>query len=376
MRYVSDSKKDKKGRKVRPNLPNVKPNRVAPPIPEPIITERDGVKVNISSAIKNAHKANKPPKEPMDSERIHAIVIRVLIGVAIAAGIAAVMFIVYFFALNNSGEQSGIEEIEGYPALVGGINIETTPVAVASLSPLLTDLCETLPIGNSLAAVSEYCNNPNELPTVGTPLLPDIDSIIELDAEYLLTITPLTTKQKISLEQTGTKVLEFEMPTTISGFSDLASEIATLFLGKEDGPQIGSGIYGRMSNSLSLYSAAVNNVTDDRPTYALMFDLSGYTATSETVEAQIFSSILGPVAVAGQGYATTLEQVAAADPEVLILPNTLTMEDLIDTGLENSTAAQNSNIFFIDMSDIETFKPTLLFEVAKIAAKVYPDLQL
>ncbi len=376
MRYVSDSRKDKKGGRKQPKLPKVKPSRTPNPVPAPIVTERDGVKVNISAAVKNAHKANKPPKEPLDRERIHGIVIKVLIAAAIVVGVAATMFIVYYLAENSSGNQNNIEQIDGFPALVSGINIEKPPVTVASLSPLLTDLCETLPLGDSLTAVSDYCNNPGALPTVGTPLLPDIDSIIELGPEYLLTVTPLTLKQKISLEQTGTKVLEFNIPTSVSGLADLATEIATLFLGKEEGPQIGSGIYGRLTESLTLYSAAVNNVTDERPSYALLFDLSGYTATSETIEAQIFSSVLGKVAVAGQGYATTIEQVAAADPEVLILPDSLTMEDLAGTGLEDGTAAQNSNIFFIDISDLETYKPTILFEVAKIAAKVYPELSL
>ncbi len=376
MRYVSDSKKDKQGKRKRPNLPNVKPSRAVLPVPKPIVTERDGVKVNISSAIKNAGRSGKPPKEPIDREQVNGIIIKLLIAVAIALVIAAVMFLVYYFAQSGSEDTIQSETFEGFPALVGGINIEAPPTTVASLSPMLTDLCDTLPVGEQLTAVSSYCNNPNELPTVGTPLLPDIDGIIELDPEYLITLTPLTLRQKISLEQTGTKVLEFEMPTSVSGFKDLSSELATLFLGKVKGPTVGGGIYDRFSDSLNLYANAIDSATEQRPSYSLLFDLSGYSATADTLEAQIFSSILGSPAATGQGYATTLEQIVDADPEVLILPNSYTMEDLSGTGLDVGTAAQNSNIYFIEISELETFRPTMLFDLAKIAASVYPELGL
>ncbi len=380
MRYVSDSKKGRQGKKKKPNLPTVKPRRaVRPSIPEPIISERDCVKVHISSAVKNATKGSKPPREPMDREVINGIVIKVLIGLAIAVAVAAAMFFVYYLAQQSNPNSQEVMEFAGYPALVGGINVEDPPTTVVSLSPMLTDLINTLPIGEQLSAVSDNCNNPDSLPIIGTSLLPNIDKIIELDPEYLITITPLTMRQKISLEQTGTKVLEFDMPTTVTGFSDLAAEIATLFLGKEEGPIVGSGIYGRFSDSLAQYSNAINNAVEERPNYTLLFEINGaygFSATADTMEAQIFSSILGQPAATGQDYATTLEQIADADPEVLILPDSYTIDDLSGTGLETGTAAQNSNIFFIDMSALETFNPTILFEIAGIAAAVYPELGL
>ncbi len=381
MRYVSDSRKGKKDRDKKPTVPITRPGRAKHPEPSPKteVTERDGVRVSISSAVKSTQMDTatpKPPKEPLDNEALTAIAIKVLIGLAVAIGIAGVMFLVYFFASRNTGAQQSSEAFEGYPALVGGINIDEPPLSVASLSPMLTELTATLPLTNPLTSVSEHCDNPDELPTIGTPLLPDIDKIIELDPEYLITLTPLTLRQKIELEQTGTKVVEFEMPTTVSGFSDLASELATLYLGKDKGAAVGSGIYGRFADSLALYSTAVNKVADDRPRFALILDISGFSATSDTIEAQIFSSILGQPSVTGEGYATTLEQVADSDPEVLILPNTITMQDIAGTGLDTGTAAQNSNIYFIDISNLEKYKPALLFDLARIATSVYPDLEL
>ncbi len=384
MRYVSDSRKSKKEKGKNPALPKPTPSRAKHPVPPPIpeVSEREGVKVSISSAVRSAQVGAKPPKkskeprQPIDPEQISTIAIRVLICFAVVAAISGVMFLVYFFASQNSSLQDPIENFEGYPALVGGININEPPTSVASLSPLLTELTTTLPITNPLTSVSEHCSNPDGMPTIGTPLLPDIDKIIELDPEYLITLTPLTLRQKIELEQTGTKVLEFEMPTTVSGFSDLASELATLYLGKDEGAAVGSGIYGRFSDSLALYSTAVNNVTQDRPNFVLMLDISGFSATSDTIEAQIFSSILGQPAVTGESYGTTLEQVIDSDPEVLILPNTITMQDLAGTGLDTGTAAQNSNIYFIDMTNLEKYKPALLFDLARIANSVYPELEL
>ncbi len=379
MRYVSDSKREKRNKRRRqPPVRRPSPGRAIHPSENPItpvetptIMERDGVKVNISSAIKKAGRTPKPPKKPIDSEKVNGIIIKVLIGFGILVAVVLIMVVVYYFATNSPDAPETVEEVEGYPALVGGLNIEAPPESVASLSPLLTDMVTTLPLGDPLIAVSEYCRNDTGLPSVGTPLLPDIDGIIEHSPDYLITLTPLTRQQKISLEQVGTKVLEFSTPTTVGGFADLASEIATLFLGKERGSAVASGIYGRFSDTLAQYSTTINLPVEERPSYSLLFDLSGFSATPDTLEAQIFGSVLGRTAVEGQGYATTMEDIVAADPEILILPDTLTMQDLSGTGLENGTAAQNAKVFFIDMSYVETYSPKLLFDLAVIAKSVY-----
>ncbi len=378
MRYVSDSKRERRNKRRRqPPVRKPSPGRAIHPsdpsqsVDKPTIIECDGVKVNISAAVKKAGRTQKPPKKPIDTEKVNGIIIKVLIGFGILVAVVFIMVVVYYFATSSTDTPEIVEEVEGYPALVGGLNIESPPESVASLSPLLTDMVTTLPLGDPLIAVSEYCRNDTGLPSVGTPLLPDIDGIIEQSPDYLITLTPLTRQQKISLEQVGTKVLEFATPTTVGGFADLASEIATLFLGKERGAAVASGIYGRFSDTLAQYSTTINLPVEERPTYSLLFDLSGFSATPDTLEAQIFGSVLGRTAVEGQGYATTMEDIVAADPEILILPDTLTMQDLSGTGLENGTAAQNAKIFFIDMSYVETYNPKLLFDLAMIAKSVY-----
>ncbi len=392
MRYVSDSKREKRNKKSKrpvvkrpkahPKLPTTgSPDRAiheAPelPIDKPTVIEREGVKVNISAAVKRAHRGNKIPKKPIDRDKVSSIIIKVLIGFGIAVALTLVMVMVYYFATQSTDTQPQAEEVEGYPALVGGINIEAPPATVASLSPLLTNMVKTLPLGDPLIAVSEYCENDNNLPVVGTPLLPDVDSLIELGPEYLITLTPLTIQQKISLEQVGITVLEFAAPTTVGGFSDLASELATLFLGDEQGVAVASAIYGRFSNALAQYSTAVDRPVEERPSYSLMFDLSGFSATPDTIEAQIFTSVLGRAAVEGQGYATTMQDILDADPEIIILPDTLTFADLEGTGLELGSAAQNNMIFFIDMKNVETYNPLLLFDLAEIANHVYPELTI
>ncbi len=380
MKYVSDSakaKKDKKKRSAPTPRKAVKTTAVKSDAPEissvdiskRIVTERDGVRVDVSAAMRNAQRQTPTRKRTPIAAMPQIDSTKILIGVAIALAVLTVMALVYYFsseAVNNPAEEE--LEASGYPALVGGLSISQEPTAVVSLSPLLTEMTKTLPLTSPLVGVSDYCDNYAELPTVGTPLLPDIDAILALNPNYLLTLTPLTQQQKTELSQQGCEVLEFDSPTGRDGITALASEVATFYLGTTKGIEIGEAVYDRFYESLAQFNI---NLPLERPTFALVFDMSGFSATPDTEEASIFESILGTVSVAGENYATSLDQVVASNPGVLILPDYVTPADVEASALVETEAYTTGRIFYIDMTLLETYSPNLLFTLADIADKVY-----
>ncbi len=364
MRYVSDSAKArKKGKKKTPPPPPPK-RRTAPP--QPIVTEREGVKVNISAAMRGAQAPNNTGKK-FGGDLSSDIIIKVLIALAVALGVFIVMAGIYFLT-TDSAQQEDAEQAVGYPVIVGGVNISEKPTAVVSLSPLLSTIVRSLPINDPLAGVSEYCENDEGLPSVGTPLLPDIEAIIELQPRYLLTVTPLTQQQKSTLEQHGCSVLQFDAPTSADIVKALSAELAMMYFGAEDGDAYGTGVYDRFYDDLARISL---NLPQERPTYTLMLDMAGYSATPETPEAQILGHILGEVAVAGENYMTTLEQIVVANPGVLIVPDTITPQQIAESELAATTAFTTGNVYYIDMHELENFDPAFIFDLAHIANQVY-----
>lgn len=368
MKYVSDSARQRKNKEQIKRA--VKPSRSVfhAQENETAQTEKDGVTVDVKTAIPPKYLIRRQEKKADTG----ALVIRILIGAAIALSIAVVMALVYWFATRNVEQKQEIKP-PGFPVLVAGNMVSEAPTKVVSLSPLLTDMVNSFPLGQPLTAVSEYCDNEGvSLPTVGTALLPDIEAIVEINAQYLITLTPLTRQQKTRLEQVGTRCLEFSSPTSQSELTELAAELCSMYLGKDDGRAVATDIYDRFFNSLTDYKQRIG----DTKTFALLYDLSGISATPDTLEAKIFSSIFSAPAADGIGYVTTIEQIINANPAVIILPESYTLEDIVAAGLGESAAVINNMCFFINYGKIETYSPQLLFTLAEIAAQVYPELQL
>ncbi len=121
-----------------------------------------------------------------------------------------------------------------YPVSFGTETFDAAPETVASLSPALTEIMYELGLSDKLIAVSDYCNNYNSLPTVGSPANPDIDLIIELAPELLITQSPIASTDEVKLDQAGVRVLYLELPTGFSYLCEEYIELAMIFYGSID----------------------------------------------------------------------------------------------------------------------------------------------
>ena len=73
-------------------------------------------------------------------------------------------------------------------------------------------------LNTDFGAVSDYCDYPEsvkELPKAASSANPDIAAIKKLSPDLVITATPIVTKDRISLEAQGTKVLTIASPKTI-----------------------------------------------------------------------------------------------------------------------------------------------------------------
>ncbi|MCD7784310.1 MAG: ABC transporter substrate-binding protein [Oscillospiraceae bacterium] len=125
-----------------------------------------------------------------------------------------------------------------YPVSFGTETFDSAPETVASLSPALTEIMYELGLSEKLVAVSEYCDNYNSLPTVGSPANPDIDAIIELAPELLITQSPIASTDEVKLDQAGVRVLYLELPTGFSYLCEEYIELSMIFYGAVDSEEV------------------------------------------------------------------------------------------------------------------------------------------
>ncbi len=125
-----------------------------------------------------------------------------------------------------------------YPVSFGTETFEAAPETVVSLSPALTEIMTELGASDKLIAVSDYCDNEGGLPTVGSPANPDIDAIIELAPELLITQSPIASTDEVRLDQAGVRVLYLELPTSFSYLCEEYIELAMIFYGSIDSEEV------------------------------------------------------------------------------------------------------------------------------------------
>lgn len=313
--------------------------------------------------------------------------------IALACLLALLLVCLVGWALDLPGRLAGltlpggtsgsatVQQGQDWPAMVGDRLVSEKPEKVVSLSPMVTEALLSLPGHEALCALTEYCDaRATSLPTVGTPLLPRTEEIIALDPDYVLCQTPLAGPVQTELEQAGVEVIQLDAPADLAGLRQFYGQLGALLGGNETGRALGHGVIDRLESTLAAYDAAL----PDKATALLLPDLSGLAATADTAEwallGQVFRHPLpdaadwlaGAECLADEDTENDLDQIRAADPDVLLVADTVSPEELT-AALGEMRAVQNGAVLYLDLRLTETLSPRLVFAIADAAALAYPE---
>jgi len=159
---------------------------------------------------------------------------------------------------NGNGETEGanfpVEINEDY-------TLYEAPQRVISLSPSLTEIIFALGSYAQLAAVSDNCNHPAqalELPRVGTALSLDVDAIVALNPDLILTSTPVfgLTRDRLALRNIPIVVLP--SADSLDELHELYAKIATMLSGNNAGPLNAENTLENMFAEMERLTSSVN----------------------------------------------------------------------------------------------------------------------
>lgn len=280
----------------------------------------------------------------------------------------------------GSSSSATVKEGQDWPAMVGDRMVSEKPEKVVSLSPMITEALLSLPGHEALCAVTEYCDaRSTGLATVGTPLLPRTEDIIALAPDYVLCQTPLAGPVQTELEEAGVEVIQMDTPADLAALREFYGQLGALLGGNETGRALGYGVIDRLESTLAAYDAAL----PEKASALLLPDLSGLAATADTAEwtllGQVFRHPLpdaadwlaGAECLTDEDAGNDLDQIRAADPDVLLVADTVSPEDL-SAALGDLRAVQNGAVVYVDIRLTETLSPRLVFAIADAAALAYP----
>lgn len=281
----------------------------------------------------------------------------------------------------GSSSSATVKEGQDWPAMVGDRMVSEKPEKVVSLSPTITEALLSLPGHEALCAVTEYCDaRSTGLATVGTPLLPRTEDIIALAPDYVLCQTPLAGPVQTELEEAGVEVIQMDTPADLAALREFYGQLGALLGGNETGRALGYGVIDRLESTLAAYDAAL----PEKASALLLPDLTGLAATADTAEwtllGQVFRHPLpdaadwlaGAECLTDEDAGNDLDQIRAADPDVLLVADTVSPEDL-SAALGDLRAVQNGAVVYVDIRLTETLSPRLVFAIADAAALAYPD---
>lgn len=263
------------------------------------------------------------------------------------------------------------KEGEAFPVTAFGRTIEQGATGIVSLSPTATEALLSMPVQDTLLAVTEYCNKRGneKLMTVGTPLIPQIDKIIQIAPEYLIIQMPLTQSDKTKIEQSGIKILQFTAPKKIEDLKEIYRNICALVLGKTKADNASTNVMYDIETKLKMYELALQGAEKQKA--MMIFSRYGNVATADTIESEFLKPFFN-IANGGTNYfAGTLEELAATNPQVLILPNTFTETTIIDMGFGETDAVKNGKVYYVPIQDFENVSPKVIKHLADIASEVY-----
>lgn len=282
---------------------------------------------------------------------------------------------------SSSSAPVEIKEGQDWPAMVGDRLVSEKPEKVVSLSPMITEALLSLPGHEALCAVTEYCDaRSTGLATVGTPLLPRTEDIIALAPDYVLCQTPLAGPVQTELEEAGVEVIQMDIPADLAALREFYGQLGALLGGNETGRALGYGVIDRLESTLAAYDAAL----PEKASALLLPDLTGLAATADTAEwtllGQVFRHPLpdaadwlaGAECLSDEDAGNDLDQIRAADPDVLLVADTVSPEDL-SAALGDLRAVQNGAVVYVDIRLTETLSPRLVFAIADAAALAYPE---
>ena len=252
---------------------------------------------------------------------------------------------------STDGEQSA------FPAVSCGVTLEKAVEKAVSLSPAATEIICELGFGSTLVGISSYCDYPETLSAskVGSTENPDINRIIELAPDAVVTLSALSERETYALNQAGIAVLNLPVPTNMEEYALLYREIASAFYGRE------------LANSQKGETRAVQIGSDAR---------AALEKAADGVELGTFVYVTGKLTIAGadtfesavlslsgENVCKDLGYIAREDfkvpeeaPDYIIADSTLTYEDITTSGILTKFLNSGSKLRYVNSRCFE--RPT------------------
>ncbi|MBQ3140538.1 MAG: ABC transporter substrate-binding protein [Clostridia bacterium] len=273
------------------------------------------------------------------------------------------------------GLLAGCSEIPNYPVELGGATLEEKPQTVVGLSPYLNEILFGLEQSHKLVGRSEYCafnGNVRALPSCGTVEQPDVARILELAPQVVLSAAELPKEADEALSAAGIAVCVLPVPADLYEVSLRVTQVATLLAGNNKAAKLAEAYLAKLNNELDYVRVKLQGVS--RKTAVFILSQDGAVATGDTLIGDVMELCgLENVADGCTDYQMPLDDILAADPEVVVVCNPPSLEWLMISDFAALSQVSAGMAYEIDYEYVEQFAPSITNLLYGLAYAVHPD---
>lgn len=259
------------------------------------------------------------------------------------------------------------------------VTIATEPQKIVSLTPATTETLFALGVGSRVVGKSEdvakYPPEAQSIPDVATFAGVDVERIVSLGADLVVSAgSGLSQGPAVEQLRRANIPVIVSYPTTIgqaiAGFRTLGQAVGAADAGNELADDTKAGLD-------ELAAKAATAATKPRLFYEIDIFNGIFTPPANSIYGEMFV-LAGSEPISGNSfYSISLEDLVAADPEVILLGDGATVkpEDVGKrAGWADMTAVKNNAIYPVDDIVVTRPGPRLVEGLAALIAALHPEL--
>lgn len=303
------------------------------------------------------------------------------------------------------GSNTVENEIPPYPVSINSVTIEKSPKAVASLSPVLTNILTDLGYTSKIVGYSDgevlppipkpepVSSEPEkfrwfwqkksepvsvepekELPKgeIGTALKPNFEKIGEYMPEIVFTTIPITKAQMDKLDEVNIKVVVIPAADTIERLKENYLCIIKAMSGQNEADDIGKDLVTETQRQIDYIKSVV---PQPKLSYLYICSIDPFIATGDTYEASMISTVATNLAGEFKDYTVTKEQLETLEPDVILFSSDLDKENIIQNELfKSKKAVTDDKLIKVDKETLTNQTMGVPQAIKSIAELIYPTV--
>lgn len=243
---------------------------------------------------------------------------------------------------------SGCKANKGYPVTVGNTEITEPPKTVAVLSEQTASAICALGYKTYLiGAPSEFLTTKTEgITDLGETLSIDFEKVYELSPDLLIIHTELANSVMENLNARDIKAVFLKTPVKYNEVAPYYMALSKLFLGEERYIEAYDPYIGESERIINETKLSLNGVAKR----VALFVEEGFVATGDTVAGEAIQRAgMTNIAADKTDYTMSLDDIKAADPEVIFCPAGLSETILSAEKYNDITAVKNGAVYEVDV---------------------------